>query len=331
MSTLKLGIVGVGHLGAIHAKLASEIENIELVGVFDLDQSRCQEVARCYGCRAYASLDSLLQAVEAVSIVVPTEAHFQTAAQALEAGCHAFIEKPITAQVHEGKRLVDLAAERGRILQIGHIERFNPAYLALAGIELSPMFIESHRLSTFNPRGTDVSVILDLMIHDIDIILSLIPATVRSIHACGVNVVSEAEDIANVRLSFDNGAVANLTASRISAKDMRKMRLFQKNTYLSIDFLAKKSEIISLTEGQQPDLPQDACNLGTIGTGDKERSVVLRSPTAPEVNPLQLELQAFAEAAVTGTEPIVTGQDGLRALEIAAIILDQIARPAETG
>ena len=327
MDRLRLGVIGVGHLGAFHAKLAAQIENLELVGVYDLDARRCREVAGTHGVKPFDSLEELLDVVQAVSVVVPTEAHFQTAWRALEKGCHVFIEKPITSNASEGRRLVDLASSKSRIIQVGHIERFNPAYLALSGFGLSPMFIESHRLSTFNPRGNDVSVILDLMIHDIDIILALIPAEVQSIQACGVEVVSESEDIANVRLSFANGAVANLTASRISAKDMRKMRLFQKNTYLSIDFLAKRSEIISLSDSDQPNLSADAFSLGTIGTGDKQRSVIFQSPSVPEVNPLQHELQSFAEAVVSGHEPLVSGEDGLRALEIAEIIMQQIARP----
>jgi predicted dehydrogenase len=326
MEQIKLGIVGVGHLGSVHARLASSIPAIDLVGVYDIDQSRCLDVASSCSSRAFDALPELLREADAVCIVAPTEHHFQLGREALQAGCHLFIEKPITSRTDQARELLELADRAGKIIQVGHIERFNPAFRGLRGQTIAPLFIETHRLSTFNPRGTDVSVILDLMIHDLDIILSLMKHTVSSIHACGVRVVSEAEDIANVRLEFENQAVANLTASRISTKDMRKMRIFQTNAYISVDFLNKKTEIFSLEDA--PGIhPQNPIPIGDIGAGDRARKVLMHQPPFEEINALETELQEFAHAVATGAPPPVSGQEGLRALEVAEIILSQIKRP----
>lgn len=326
MQPLPYGIIGVGHLGEIHARIASGMEGIDLVGVHDTDPERCSTVAAKYRTRAFSDLDDLLSRVRAVSVVVPTEHHGRVAARALEHGCDLFIEKPITATPAEGRQLIELAGKKGRKVQVGHIERFNPAYLALKDYRLEPLFAECHRLSRFRPRGTDVSVILDLMIHDLDIILSLMRHPLESIHACGVAVVSDAEDIANVRLAFANGSVANLTSSRISTKDMRKMRLFQSNAYISIDFLEKKSELFYL-QGQASFQPPTALNVSSIGVGDNTRDIMFARPAVPEVNSLQHELELFVRA-VRQDEPVqVPGEDGLRALEVASVILDQIKHP----
>ena len=327
MRKLTLGIVGVGYLGRIHTKLASGIDEIDLVGIYDQDLQRCRDVAKQFGTVAYSSLSALLSAVEAASIVVPTEVHHTVALQALEQGCHLFIEKPIAHQVWEAREIHELALARGKKVQVGHIERFNPAFLGLRDLEIQPMFVECHRLSQYNPRGTDVSVILDLMIHDLDIILHLVQSPLQSVQACGVSVVSEGEDIANVRLSFANGCVANLTASRISTKDMRKMRIFQQNCYIGIDFLGQKSQVISLARGAQQECGPDTALLGQIGSGDSSRQVVLRTPPSPEVNSLQKELQEFARAIIMDTQTPVTAQDGLQALELACDILQKIKHP----
>ncbi|NCC25887.1 MAG: Gfo/Idh/MocA family oxidoreductase [Deltaproteobacteria bacterium] len=325
---IPFGVVGVGHLGKFHARLAAGIPELDFQGVYDVDRTCCLEVAETTGVTACSSLDDLLQRVDAVSIVVPTVMHHEVARAALEAGCHVFLEKPITATVAEAEDLIQLAEARGLKLQVGHIERFNPALLALEGHDIRPMFIESHRLSPFNPRGTDVSVVLDLMIHDLDIILNLVGSPVASVDSCGVAVVSEVEDIANVRISFENGAVANVTSSRISMKAMRRMRLFQPNKYLILDFLEKKAEIFTLPEpgGKGPGLP-----VATLGTGDRSRPVYYDRPQSPEVNALEMELREFARAVSAGENTKVTGREGLRALELATTILRQMKRGPATG
>ena len=324
MNQIPFGVVGVGHLGAHHARLAAQIPSLKLLGVFDQDPQRCREIAAECACQACPSLDHLLQQVQAVSIVVPTEQHFTVAEQALQQGCHLFVEKPITSSTEQARALVQHSQAQGIVLQVGHIERFNPAFLALQDYQLAPMFIEAHRLSQFNPRGTDVSVVLDLMIHDIDIVLSLIPFPVQAIHACGVGVVSGSEDIANARLEFAHGAVANLTASRISAKDMRKMRMFQKSAYLSMDFLHHKTEILHLQDAALADNLASTC-IGHIGTGPKAQSVLLHTPEKATVNALHLELESFAQAILGDSPPPVTGMQGLRALEVAETIMAQMA------
>ncbi|WP_027369586.1 Gfo/Idh/MocA family protein [Desulfovermiculus halophilus] len=325
MSALSFGVIGVGHLGSIHAKLAAGIPELNLVGVCDLDPDRCREVAASCGCQAFLSPEDLLDQVQAVSIVVPTAHHYRVACAAVDRGCHLFVEKPITASSSQAEELIRHAEEANRILQVGHIERFNPAFQSLAGYPLDPLFIESHRLSQFNPRGLDVSVVLDLMIHDIDIVLALIPAPLDSIQACGVGVVSGNEDIANARLEFENGAVANLTASRISAKDMRKMRMFQSKAYIAIDFLEQKTEILHLDQAPIPsDL--DSTSIGQIGVGEQARSVYLHTPQPAQSNALKHELQSFARSIRETTPPVVSGQDGLRALQTAEIILSEMSR-----
>ena len=325
MSTLAYGVIGVGHLGAIHARVASRMAALDLVGVYDTDQKRSREVAGDVGAKSFTRLSDLLDEVEAVSIVVPTVHHFKVAEMALEHGCHIFLEKPITATVAEARAVVQLAAAAGKKLQVGHIERFNPAVLSLKDQPLHPMFIEAHRLSPFNPRGTDVSVILDLMIHDLDIILALMKSPVSSIAASGVAVVSDTEDIATVRLTFANGGVANITTSRISVKPMRKMRIFQKNMYVSIDFLKKQSEIFHLESADA--VPGTGLPLTVIGTGERAQRIMYDRPDVPEVNSMELELQKFARAINQGEHTLVSGEDGLRALDVAATILEKIQHP----
>ncbi|WP_462323475.1 Gfo/Idh/MocA family protein [Desulfoplanes sp.] len=327
MSALAYGIIGVGHLGAIHAKVAEQMASIDLVGIYDTDVSRARKIAEQTGVECFGTLEELLDGVDAVSIVVPTVHHFEVAKKALEHDCHIFLEKPITATVDEARKIVELAKRAGKKLQVGHIERFNPAVLALKEYTFEPMFIESHRLSPFNPRGTDVSVILDLMIHDLDIILALVNRPLTSIDASGVAVVSDSEDIANVRLTFDNGAVANITTSRISVKAMRKMRIFQKNMYISIDFLQKQSEIFQLSKRDHPQgkgLP-----VATIGEGERAKQVLYERPDVPEVNSMEMELDEFAQAIDKGEHTPVTGEDGLRALDVAATILRKIQHPED--
>ncbi len=331
MKKVNYGVIGVGHLGTFHAQLAQKIDQINLVGLYDIDTKKAQEVASTCQTKVFSSLEQLLAQVEAVSIVVPTIHHYQTALKALEYNCHLFIEKPITSTNSQARELISLCQKKELKLQVGHIERFNPAMLAIKDYPLQPMFIESHRLSQFNPRGTDVSVILDLMIHDIDIILHMVKSPLASIDACGVAVVSDSEDIANVRLRFANGCVANLTSSRISVRAMRKMRIFQKNQYIAIDFLKKKSEIFKLEDCDSTTSATGFSMLiDTIGIGEKKKNIIYEQPEVPEVNSLQAELEEFVQAILLDREPPVTGEQGLQALEVATTILHQIHHPKKT-
>lgn len=324
---LDLGIIGVGHLGCIHARLAAQSDLINLVGVYDLDPERAASVGDSCHTRAFGTMDELLQHCRAVCIVVPTSQHHAVALQALERDCHVFLEKPIAPTVDEARDIVRKAREREKKLQIGHIERFNPAMLAIKDHSLAPMFIEAHRLSEFNPRGCDVSVVLDLMIHDLDHVLYIVQSPVTAVHACGVGVVSDSEDIANVRITFASGCVANLTSSRISLTAMRKMRLFQKNQYISMDFLEKKTDIFKLQDPEtSPDPGDFSMVVSQIGTEDKTRNIVYEKPAIPEVNSLQLEVEEFARAVLLDQEPEVTGEQGVRVLETATRILEHIER-----
>ncbi len=328
MKKIKLGIIGVGHLGRYHIEVAKEISYIELVGIHDKHFDRMEYMAEKYKVKSFERLDELIFMCDAVSVVVPTESHWEVSSYALEKGCHVFVEKPITATIEQGEKLIELAKKRQKKIQVGHIERFNPAFLSLKDIELSPLFIEGHRLSEFNPRGTDVSVILDLMIHDLDIILKLINSPINFVHACGVSVVSPSEDIANVRIEFKNGAVANLTASRISAKHLRKMRLFQKDQYISIDFLEKKSEILSLKDvSGLKDRGYNTQYLGEIGDYPRKRDVYFISPPKLEINSLRLELEEFAKSIINDTEVPVSGEEGLDALRLAHKIIQLMKKP----
>ena len=328
MNKLALGIIGVGHLGSIHARLAAGSEAIDLVGVHDLDGDRAAGVAAECGCAYFEDLPELLEQAHAVCVVVPTSEHYAVAVQAMDCGCHLFLEKPMAATVEEARLIVEKARQKNLKVQVGHIERFNPAMLAIRGYKLNPMFVEVHRLSRFSPRGCDVSVVLDLMIHDLDLILYMVNSRVTHVDACGVGVVSDSEDIASVRLKFASGCVANLTSSRISLNPMRRMRLFQKNQYIVLDFLEKKAEIFKLRNADENISSKDiSMAVGQIGTGENLRDIIYERPAVPEVNSLQLELEEFARAVTMNLEPKVTGEQGLMALETASSILEQISRP----
>jgi predicted dehydrogenase len=316
----RVGVVGVGHLGRYHAQNYASLPGVELVGVTDVDKERAKAVAAEYGCRTFESQEQLLEEVEAVSVVVPTDRHHEVGMEVLERGIHCLMEKPIATNLEEADDLIRKAEEKGVVLQVGHIERFNPAFRALAGTELEPRFIESHRLSPYSPRGTEVAVVLDLMIHDIDAILTLVKSPVESIAASGIAVVSETADIANVRLRFENGCVANMTASRISQKKMRKMRLFQKDTYISIDFLDKNTELLRLVKEES----SEGTVLGEIGVGDRLRKVVLHQPEIPKGQSLETELEAFVKTLRGETVPFVSGQDARAALAVAMQILQDM-------
>jgi predicted dehydrogenase len=316
---LKVGVFGTGHLGKFHLNNWKEIPDAELVGFFDPNDETAKEVSDKYQLARFLDTDALIDASDAVDIVAPTTFHFELCKKAIRKGKHVFVEKPLANSMEEARELVKLSKESNIKFQVGHVERFNPAFLAMKDVALNPMFIEVHRLAQFNPRGTEVSVILDLMIHDIDIILNIVKSDVKNISASGVAVMTDTPDIANVRIEFHNGCVANLTSSRISMKKMRKMRLFQKDAYIGIDFLNKKTEIIKLKEAQDNNVFSF-----DIETNAGKKTIAISNPTVPEVNAIKKELSAFKDAILNNTKTIVTEIDGLMAMDVAHQILDKI-------
>lgn len=320
---LNIGVLGVGHLGKIHVKLLLEIEEFNVVGFYDTDDENAQKTIEQFGIKRFTDIEALIQACDALDIVAATTAHFELAKLAIKNTKHIFIEKPMTSDLEEAVQLVELVKEADIIAQIGHVERFNPAFLAVQDRITDPMFIETHRLAQFNPRGTDVSVIHDLMIHDIDIILKLVNGNVKNIYASGVPIISDSPDIANARIEFDNGCVANVTASRISIKNMRKTRVFQKDAYVSIDFLEKKAEIFKLYNAPQGNINTLELDLGA----DKAKKYIhFDTPKIEPINSIKLELQHFHSSITNQTTPPVSALDGLKAMEVAYGILDKIQR-----
>lgn len=328
---LRVGLIGCGHLGSIHAELISKIsagdKSVIFAGVYDTDASKSSAISSKYGARSFDSADSLLSGIDALVIVTPTSTHFEIAGEAISREIDLFIEKPVTSTVEQAMKLVEMSRGRNIKIQVGHVERFNPALLSLAEFDLKPLFIESHRLSQFNPRGTDVSVIQDLMIHDIDIILSLVKSPVKKIDANGVAVISKNIDIANARLGFDNGCVANLTASRISLKKMRKMRIFQQSAYISVDFLKNKSEIFRLTEDYRP---ADGLSF-PLGEGKKIIYEEPKMPNAEDFNPIRNELESFIASIRKDTPVKVPLDDGKEAVVIAEEIIRKISETQIAG
>jgi predicted dehydrogenase len=318
---LKVGVFGVGHLGKFHLNNWNEIDGIKLVGFYDPDEKSAREVTEKYGIKRYKDPAALMNACDVVDVVAPTTVHFEVVKMAILKSKHVFVEKPLANTMDEAKEILKLAKEANIKFQVGHVERFNPAFLAVKDHANNPMFIEVHRLAQFNPRGTDVSVILDLMIHDIDIILSLVKSNVKNVHANGVNVLSDTPDIANVRIEFDNGCVANLTSSRISMKKMRKMRLFQKDSYISIDFLDKKTEIIKYKTPEDKDV-----FTFDIETKHGKKTIAISAPVIKENNAIKMELESFVNAINNNKTTTVTEIDGYRAMEVAHIILEKINR-----
>ena len=319
---IKIGVIGAGHLGKIHIKLLKEIDAFELVGFYDSNAESGRIVEQESGVKCFDSVDKLLELVDAVDIVTPTLAHYECASKAIRNSKHVFIEKPITTTIEEAKSLIGLSKEANVKVQVGHVERFNPAFIAARDYCSSPMFIESHRLAQFNPRGTDVSVVLDLMIHDIDVILSVVKSNIKRISASGVAVVSDSPDIANARIEFDNGCVANLTSSRISLKNMRKSRFFQKDAYISIDFLDKKVELIRLKNviGEADPL---AVTID-LGNGKGMKQIYFENPKTHPTNAIKMELETFADCINNNTTPIVSADDGYKALDVAYKIIDKM-------
>lgn len=316
---LKVGVLGAGHLGKIHLRLLNQSDKYELVGFYDPNSENADKVAAEFGYHKFDSVTELIQAVEVVDIVTPTLSHHDCAKEAMEAGRHVFIEKPISNTVEEAEELIALAAQYNVKGQVGHVERFNPAFLATREMINNPMFIETHRLAEFNPRGTDVPVVLDLMIHDIDAILSVVPSKVKEISASGVAVISDTPDIANARIEFENGCVANLTSSRISLKNMRKSRFFQKDAYISVDFLDKTCEVVKMKDA--PEVPGDFDMILQNAEGVRKQ-IYFENPEVQANNAILDELETFADAIKNNTRPVVTLEDGTEALRIAYRIID---------
>lgn len=320
---LKIGVLGAGHLGKIHIKCIKQIPEFELIGFYDASSAVCEAVASEFGIPAFSSVEELVDAVEVVDIVTPTISHFDCASLSLKKYKHVFIEKPIVTTPEQARELIEIAREANVKVQVGHVERFNPAFIAAQPFLDKPMFIETHRLAQFNPRGTDVPVILDLMIHDIDIVLSVVKANIRKVSASGVAVVSDTPDICNARIEFDNGCVANLTASRISMKNMRKSRFFQKDAYIAVNFLKKEVEIIRMRD-VNPETAGPLDMVIDLGENKGSKQIMFDKPEIPNINAIQTELFSFYQAIANDTTPSVTIEDGYNALAVAYEIIDKL-------
>jgi len=321
---LKIGVLGAGHLGKIHIKCIQMIPEYELSGFYDADPENAAIVSRELNIRAFDTIDELIDAVDVVDIVTPTIAHFDCASKTLKKFKHVFIEKPVVTTIEEAKALIAISREADVKVQVGHVERFNPAFLSVKDEIREPLFIEGHRLAFFNPRGTDVPVVLDLMIHDIDIVLSVVKSKVKKVFADGVKIVSDTPDIANARLEFENGCVANLTSSRISMKNMRKLRFFQQNAYISVDFFEKKSEIINIKPADKETDNNPFALVIDLGEGKGKKEIIRTVPEAIPVNAIQTELKSFYDSIISNKEPVVSIFDGYYALEVAHMIMDKI-------
>ncbi|MCP4553205.1 MAG: Gfo/Idh/MocA family oxidoreductase [Bacteroidetes bacterium] len=324
---MKIGVLGVGHLGTIHVKCIQQIENLQLIGFYDPNDDNARKAIDEFQIKRYSNIETLISEVDVVDIVTPTISHFDCASKALKLFKHVFIEKPIVTSPEEARQLIGLAEEANVKVQVGHVERFNPAFLAAKPYLDKPMFIETHRLALFNPRGTDVPVILDLMIHDIDIILSVVKSPIRKINASGIKVVSNAPDIANARIEFDNGCVANLTASRISLKNMRKSRFFQKDAYISIDFLKKAAEVVTMKD-VDPEKAGPFDMILDLGTSKGYKQILIEKPEIEEINAIKFELESLYNSINSNTTPPVTINDGYYALDVAHQIINKINQGA---
>ena len=320
---LKVGVLGAGHLGKIHLRLLNQSEKYELVGFYDAFEENANKVAAEFGYKKFDSIAELIAAVDVVDIVTPTMQHFDCAKQVIEAGKHIFIEKPISNTVEEAEEIIALAKKHNVKGQVGHVERFNPAFTAVKDKINNPMFIETHRLAEFNPRGTDVPVVLDLMIHDIDAILSVVKSKVKSVNASGVAVISDSPDISNARIEFENGCVANITSSRISMKNMRKSRFFQKDAYISVDYLDKVCEVVRMKDA--PEVPGDFDMILQNAEGVKKQ-IYFDNPGVEANNAILDELETFADAINNNTSPIVTLEDGTEALRVAHMIIQSMEK-----
>lgn len=318
---LKVGVLGAGHLGKIHLKLLKQSEHYQLVGFYDPDTRNAAAVEAELGVKAFSDMDSLLDAVDVADIVTPTIHHYECALKAIEKDCHVFLEKPVTTTLEQAEDLIKHLREKGLKGQVGHVERFNPAFTAVRPYINGPAFIEAHRLAEFNPRGTDVPVVLDLMIHDIDAILTLVDSPVKMLTASGAKVINNTPDIANVRLEFENGCVANITTSRISMKNMRKTRIFQRDAYITINFLKKEAEILRMHDA--PERPDEYAMILTNAEG-VSKQIVFEKPEVQENNAILDELNTFALAIENDTTPLVTMQQATAALKVALDIVRDI-------
>lgn len=319
---LKIGVIGAGHLGKIHIRLLKEIATAELVGFHDHHRETAEKVSADFGVKFFETPEALINACDAVDVVTPTYSHFEMASLALNKSKHVFIEKPITTTVAEAEELVAMVRQRNLKAQIGHVERFNPAFLAAKDYLNQPMFIETHRLAEFNPRGTDVSVVHDLMIHDIDVVLSVVKSAVKNVNASGVAVVSDTPDIANARIEFENGCVANLTSSRISLKNMRKSRFFQRDAYISVDFLKKKTEVVRLKNVVGEPGPLDITI--DLGNGKGSKQIYFDNLKVEEGNAIKMELELFIRSILHDEPTVVSAEDGCRALEVAHQVMEKL-------
>jgi len=321
---LKAGVLGAGHLGKIHLRLLAESDQYELVGFYDEDAINAKKVADEFGYTPYDNINKLLDEVDVIDIVTPTLSHYECAVKAIEKGKHVFIEKPITNTLDEAQKLIALASQHQVKGQVGHVERFNPAFLSVKDQLQDPMFIETHRLAEFNPRGTDVPVVLDLMIHDIDVVLSVVNSPVKKVSSSGVSVISQSPDIANARIEFENGCVANLTASRISLKNMRKSRFFQKDAYISVDFLEKKVEVVKMKDA--PEEPGQFDMILQNAEGMKKQ-IYFENPEVQPNNAILDELNSFADAIAHNNTPVVSLEQGKQALEVALQVIESFNSP----
>jgi len=321
---IKIGVIGAGHLGKIHIRLLKEIKEFDLIGFYDTNPVNSKKITSEFGISSFSSAKELIDSSDAIDVVTPTKYHFEYAKMAIEKGKHLFVEKPITATIDEAQELVKLTENKEVKVQVGHVERFNPAFIAIQKDCNNPMFIEAHRLAEFNPRGTDVPVVHDLMIHDIDIVLSIVKSEIKSIYASGVSIISDTPDIANARIEFENGCVANLTASRISLKSMRKTRIFQKDAYISIDFLKKKAELIRMKDVNNTDNP--FALIIDPGKGKTKKQIEFESPKTTDNNAIKNELTSFYHAIVNNTDTIVTIEDAYKALYVAHQISEQVEK-----
>ena len=322
---IKIGVIGAGHLGKIHIHLLKEIKEFELIGFYDYDSEIAKKVAEEFKIKAFNCAEELFENSDAIDIVTTTKSHFQYAQMALENSKHLFIEKPITTTLEETAALLKLSRNKDIKIQIGHVERFNPAFTAIQKECNNPMFIESHRLAKFNPRGTDIPVIHDLMIHDIDIVLNIVKSEIKEIRASGISIISKTPDIANARIEFENGCVSNLTASRISFKNMRKTRIFQKDAYIAIDFLEKKADLIRIKDAEEN--TNDPFTL-IIDPGERKtkKQIQFESPKISNNNAIKDELTSFYKSMINNTNTVVTIEDAYKTLDVADKISKQLSK-----
>ena len=320
---VNIGVIGVGHLGVHHASHLAKIKNANLVGVFDTNLERAEEISKKINTAIFQSVDNLLENVEAVSIVTPTSTHRNVAEKCIKKGKHVFIEKPITSSVKDAEHLIELSKKYNVIIQVGHIERFNPALLALSNLEIDPKYIEVHRMAPFMSRGTDVPVVLDLMIHDIDLILSFISSPVKEIYANGVSIMTNSVDIANARIKFENGSIANITSSRVAKDRVRKIKIFQQDLYVTIDFLAGISEVYKAMGASQSD-PDAIMSAPLVEKDGKHRQIFYEKPKVKKTDALKAELKNYLNAVLGKEKPMVDGFAGKQALDVAIKIHDKI-------